>query len=388
MKKIIKALFAHKYAWKFNCNTVDILVFDKEGSENFLDVVSNYNYYILRVREVFYIKYLLKSFQISTNFRKWQFNYYCKIMDDISPKLVITFIDNSHIFWSLDEKYNNKIKFLAIQNANRWIINHKDYPTYISHFFYDKDVKNNVYHSNFACISEHDVDLYTTGGISVENYHPIGSLSIDKHTRNFRKRDNVFDICLVANSINERPVNLKIMEYLAKYIEENDMSACVALKKSCFSKGYKEYFKIFDRYFGNSTTILVPHKEAGVPLGFLDNRNVTLNYTQGSQYLSDVSRVTVGFTSTLLRQTFSRGNKIYPINFEVSDIDSPFNLLPINLRPKNYKDFSEQLSILINADETDYQKDNEKLMRYFDIFDVKNPPSKKLKILIDGLINA
>ena len=178
------------------------------------------------------------------------------------------------------------------------------------------------------------------------------------------------------------------MKYLAKYVEENDVSACVALKKGCFSKGYKEYFKVFDRYFGNTTVILVPHKEAGIPLKLFDDRNLTLNYTQGSQYLSDVSRVTVGFTSTLIRQTFSRGNKVYPINFEISDIDSPFNLLSINLRPESYKEFSDQLSALINEDDIDYQKDNEKIMRYFDIFDVKHPPSERLRVLIDELVNV
>lgn len=388
MQKIAKALFGRKYKWVFNCHAPDILVFDKEGSEFFLGIVRKYNYCILKNREILYIKYLLKSIKFGINFRQWQFNYYCKIIDEINPKLVITYIDNSRTFWDLDRRYSDKIKFLAIQNANRWVVDHKNYPAYISHFFYDKDIKDNVYHSNFACISKYDVDVYNTGGINVENYHPIGSLSIDKHIKNFQKRKKVFDICLVANSINDRPVNLKIMKYLAKYVEENDVSACVALKKGCFSKGYKEYFKVFDRYFGNTTVILVPHKEAGIPLKLFDDRNLTLNYTQGSQYLSDVSRVTVGFTSTLIRQTFSRGNKVYPINFEISDIDSPFNLLSINLRPESYKEFSDQLSALINEDDIDYQKDNEKIMRYFDIFDVKHPPSERLRVLIDELVNV
>jgi hypothetical protein len=386
MKDLIKFLFARKFSWTFKCSKIDILVFDKEGSENFIEILPKYNYFILKNREVLYIKYLIKSFNVNLNFRQWQFNYYCRILEDTRPKLVMTFIDNNSTFWNLDKKFSKTVNFLAIQNANRWVIDHQKYPSYLSHFFYDKSKKNVVYHSNFACVSEHDMDMYNAGGIQVENYHPIGSLSIDKHIKNYQKRNKIFDICLVANSMNDRPVNLKIMEYLVKYVEENDVSACVALKKGFFSEGFKEYFKIFDQYFGNSTVVLVPHKEAGIPPEMIDKRGSFLKYTQGSQYLSDISRVTIGFTSTLLRQTFSRGNKIYPINFEIIDIDSPFSLLNTNLRPQNYEEFSNQLTYLINLDDGDYQKNNKKLMRYFDIFDVNSTPSQKLKNIIDKLV--
>jgi hypothetical protein len=387
VKALIKFFFARKFCWAFKRSNIDLLVFDKEGSEKFIDVLTKYNYFILKNRNVLYLKYLIKSFKFTHKFRQWQLDYYCKILEDIKPKLVITFIDNNPTFWQLDKKFNNQINFLTIQNATRYIIDHKNYPSHLANFFYDSSKKNIVYHSNFACISEVEIDLFSAGGIHVENYHPIGSLAIDKHIINYTKRDKVFDICLVANSRNDRPVNLKIMEYLAKYVEDNNMSACVALKKGFFSVGFKEYFKIFDQYFGNSTVILIPHKESGMTSEIINKRNGSLKYTQGSQYLSDISRVTVGFTSTLLRQTFSRGNKIYPINFEISDLDLPFSLLNTNLRPRNYEEFSNQMSKLINMDDIAYQKENKKLMGYFDIFDVKNPPSEKLKTLIANLIN-
>jgi surface carbohydrate biosynthesis protein len=387
--KIIKLVAKYKYRWALNFDNTSVLIFDEVGSDKVVRALKGIDHGILNIRDVLYLKHLIPSLTklFKYGIKGVYFEYFVRIIDKINPDLVVTLIDNSNVFWRLDRKYTNKIKFLTIQNGNRWIVNHKNYPNYLSHFFYDADVKKDIYHSNFACISNYDMDLYVKNNINVGKYFSIGSLAIDLHSKNYIKRKKIFDICLVANSINDRLVNLRIMEYLVKYVEEYNISACVALKRSCYSAGFKEYMKIFDQYFGNTTIVVVPHKEGGIPLSMVDSRNQTKRPTLGSQYLSDVSEVTIGFTSTMLRQSFARGNKVYPLNFEINEVSPPFDLFSVNLKPESYEDFSEQLSSMLSINSETYCKNNKELMNYMDVFDINVSPSERLRTVIEGLIS-
>lgn len=51
--------------------------------------------------------------------RKVQINYLISIINQIEPKFVITTIDNSSAFSFLTKYFENKIKFIAIQNGTR-----------------------------------------------------------------------------------------------------------------------------------------------------------------------------------------------------------------------------------------------------------------------------
>jgi len=388
--EIIKLILKYEYKWTLDFDNTIVLIFDKCGSDKVSQALEGVNHNTLNTRECLYLKNLIpvlvKSFKCG--FKDVYFKYLVNIIDELNPKLVVTFVDNNSIFWKLDKKYENKIKFLTIQNGNRWIANNADYPNYLAHFFYDVNVKKDIYHSNFACISDYDRDLYIKNNINVGKYYPIGSLSIDLHNKHHIKRKKVFDICLVANSINDRLVNLKIMKYLAKYVEEYNVSACIALKRSCYSIGYRKYMEIFDQYFGNTTVVVVPHKEDEIPLSMINLRRQVKKPTLGSQYLSDVSEVTIGFTSTMLRQSFARGNKVYPLNFEINEVSPPFDLFAVNLKPNNYKEFSEQLSDMLNINPKLYYQNNKKLMNYMDVFDINESSGEKLKFVVESLLDS
>jgi len=176
------------------------------------------------------------------------------------------------------------------------------------------------------------------------------------------------------------------MKYLLDYVNEYNVSACVALKRSAYSKGFKEYFSIFDKYYGNSTVILIPSKEHGICSSMISARYSVKRPVLGSQYLSDASEITLGFGSTLLRQSFSRGNKICPINFENDEASPPYDLLNINLRP-SYKEFVEQLNSLLNMSKKEYLSTNGKIMQYLDTFDVDSSPIKKLRLIIKEMLS-
>ena len=46
-------------------------------------------------------------------------NYLIALIKSYNPKVVITSIDNSQEFYSVSKNLNNKIKFIALQNATR-----------------------------------------------------------------------------------------------------------------------------------------------------------------------------------------------------------------------------------------------------------------------------
>ena len=383
----VRFLFSKKYNWSIRGS--DICIFDEGGSQHIVAALHDYDYCILRLRDTLYLKHLLPLIPALLLFRtkNLHFRYCCSLINDINPRIVITFVDNSQLFWRLDKEYVNKIKFLTIQNGNRRFIKHNNYPNYLSHFWYPDKIVKYKYHSNFLCFSNYEVDLYTRHGVKVDHYYPIGALSSSIHTEHYVKRKKIYDVCLIANSKNNRPSNLKIMKYLLDYVDEYSISACVALKRSVYSEGYKEYMEIFDRYFGNSSVVVIPNKEHGITSSMMSNRYSVKRPISGSQYLSDVSEVSLGFASTVLRESFSRGNKIYPIDFEINETSPPYDLLNVNLKP-SYKEFVEQLNYLLNVSQELYIDSNRKLMRYLNVFDVDSPPSKKLRFLIKQFLSS
>lgn len=389
LRKIIKFLSSKKYKW--NVKKTEVCIFDEAGSKYIVKALTGIDYYILNTRDYMYIIPLLRLFNeiLRLKVDDLYHNYLCHIIKENNPKLVVTYIDNFAHFWRLDKKFGQTIKFLTIQNGmRRFQGNSKIWPEYLDHFFYTK--QDPVYHSNFACISDYEKDVYSYHEYSnsqaiVKNFFPIGSLAISDHIEHYVKRKKIFDICLIGNSTNERPVNIKIMQYLSKFVDEHSVSACVAIKESTYSNDWKEHFSIFDEFFGDSTIILIPSKNVNVPSSVIKKRHEVKHPVHSSSYLSDVSEVTIGFASTLLRQTFSRGNKIYPLNFEVDDAGAPFDIQGVKLNP-TYEEFEKQLNALLIEDQDDYCKRNKEFMRYVDIFDPNDTPVAKLQRVILKLI--
>ena len=118
MLKIIKKLFlVKKVDFKKNIKK-EVILYDDFLGDLLKKIISKENFYVLYTRfEYINLRILLKllfSFKLNT------INYICEIINEIQPKLVITFIDNDEKFWLLKKKINNKkIKFVLIQNGWR-----------------------------------------------------------------------------------------------------------------------------------------------------------------------------------------------------------------------------------------------------------------------------
>ena len=101
------------------------MIYDDINTQFIELLLKNKKFFILPSR-VERIKQIYISFEIIKSIIKNVFkfslkqNYLTAIISQISPKIVITHIDNSHDFFYFNENFEKtKIKFVAIQNSGR-----------------------------------------------------------------------------------------------------------------------------------------------------------------------------------------------------------------------------------------------------------------------------
>jgi hypothetical protein len=161
-----------------------------------------------------------------------------------------------------------------------------------------------------------------------------------------------------------------MIDYIFRYLETWDIKVCIALKAIHGESNVKVNLLEFDK--------------------LLNFNNVTLveRLDHSSSYSSDISEVTIGHGTTLLRQTFARGNKIYPMNFVDPTMSPPYDLLGFSLSP-TYSEFESHLNHLLSINPKEYREKNKKIMNYLETFDKDNPPHKRFESLVgDFIANA
>jgi hypothetical protein len=347
------------FTWNVVANK-NIVILDGKVSEKLIPCFGGHDFFIIKNIDTLYLKPLLLAIflDISFNLRKILFNYHLRMIYEINPRLVITFTDTSPLYWELDKKIHNQINFLTIQNAQHYVRGEEGLMPGYEHLF----LSSRPYYSNLACISQFDVDYYMNNGVTVENSHKIGSLKISDYIFQHTAQKKVFDICLVTNSINNRDANIAVWKLVLKYMSSYDILVCIALKSN-----YDYQNQVLYDMFQNTNAVFCRRTE------------------YSSHYLTDISEITIGFSSSLLRQSFARGNKIYPLNFSSHVFDLPYSLLKVKLSP-SYNQFESHLNYLLTLDHQVYKDKNDKMMKYFDIFDLNSTPENKLKRIIQKLI--
>jgi hypothetical protein len=364
IKNLLPA-FQRKLLWSLPKNQ-SIVILDEGGSEYLIPSLGNTEYFILKKRSTIYLKYLLAAifFDMQTKIRDLSYCYNARMIERLNPILIITYISNCPLYWRLDKGFK-KGKFLTVQNSNHFINSPPNLPKDYQHSFLEKT----PYFTHLACISKYDVDYFSKMAIEVENYYPIGTVRASKYMAGFSKKSKIFDFCIVTNSLNSRPENIKLWEYILKYIETHNVTACLALKRNSTEGCFKAHIEGLEKFYASSKVKVIEQ-----------NKDSTQN-------ASDISKVTIGSHSTVLRQTFSRGNKIYPINFVHSAMSPPYHLLGYPLDP-TYDKFHSHLDYLLAMDQKVYSERYRELMKYLDIFSPENPPTKKLENLIKELVSS
>ena len=96
----------------------EVLIYDRVGSEAFLDYLKNKEVHILESRgesvNLFVLIKAIVKYGLRVNLEKYQAEY----IKLISPKLIITFIDNTITFYRLKKHYEEGF-FISVQNGFR-----------------------------------------------------------------------------------------------------------------------------------------------------------------------------------------------------------------------------------------------------------------------------
>ena len=140
------------------------------------------------------------------------------------------------------------------------------------------------------------------------------------------------------------------------------MKVCVALKRSPSNKDFAEYYQELNYLFGDFA-FLIPNNSSNVGLMFS-------------------SEVVIGIISTSLRDVFSLGKKIYPINFGPLELNSYMNFLNINLKPSQ-EEFNNQLEELLKMSNKSYFSKYEHIFKYLGSFPQDVRPTERLSTLIE-----
>ena len=360
----------------------DILIFEDTNTDYIIPLCDNFSYKILDtyltnpsicIRTIINtLKFLFFGNSIKTS--------YCSaIIKQTNPKIVITFIDNSVLFYSVARVLHKEIYFLAIQNASR----------YDTLELSDKKARK-IFIPNFACFGEYEKDMYISRGANVGAYYPIGSLRESYFRKYLKMQDDItlrkydYDICLVSEAspgYDKRYPGLedaigRIAQYAIRYCKENNLKLVIAGKRDFFAPFYSGYQNNeiesawYEKYTGNSVKI-TPRVRDEFTTYNLVNR----------------SRLALSIMSTSLREGAGRGNKVLFCNFSNHKV---FNF-PVegimSLTEGDYNSFSSRVTDILNYSKDEYNSKTNNTNKYVMNNSDKLPTDVVLKNMISNLIN-
>lgn len=325
---------------------VSILVIDSGGhdvSELFVPLFRNASYACIEPKKLgrhITLSVILRTFYYSLLTRSILVGYITALVRSIRPSIVLTFVDNSLLFQRLARLHKNKgPRFLAIQNGVRMLArdNPKGTPQ--------------VYHSEFACLGQHDVEQYKRHGAQVDYFYPIGSLR-DSYYRERQPRPPAikhFDLCLISQIKPQHykayPQTMRsltlLAQYLKRFCEAHGTRLCVAARRHPETNA--RLFEWEKSWF---------HEHIGAWAEVIPN--APGEYT--SYALVDQSRVSLAQHTTLLHEGFGRGNRVMSCNF-TGDPQYDFPVEgPWKLNTPDYEAFEAQLLRLLKMSDDEYSR--------------------------------
>ncbi|APW44186.1 hypothetical protein RS694_17735 [Rhodoferax saidenbachensis] len=287
-----------------------------------------------------------------------QESYFAVLLRRLRPAIVITFIDNSDLFYRVARINHTRMRFLAIQNAARYDVVEL-LPEKAQHIFLPE----------FACFGEYEKDLYTSKGAQVGAFYPIGSLR-ESYFRRFWKDAHAtapahsyeYDLCVVAEASpgwnklypgSEDAIG-RVASYAVRYAKEHGLRIVIAGKRDV-SPGQERAsihqrdveLAWYQRYIGTETPITPRVRDQFTTYGLISK-----------------SRLSLALMSTALREAANRGCKVLFCNFSK---DPRWNFCVDgvwSLTKDSYEEFSDRVSHLLAMSEQDYLAQSAKMSAY------------------------
>ena len=360
IKKIIlifKILFNAKFIFS-NPKNKELLIFDGNTLEELKHVIAGYNYSILetridRVREIYLSKEIL--YLIINNFQKNIFNsYLLSIIDQINPKIIFTYIDNSYRFSKFSKLRGNKYRFIALQNGAR-------YEHRIIKNLRKKKIKTPIEKFNipiFLCFGDHEINDYNKTKQNVKNFYKVGSLKLanfllkKKQTKKDNKINNKkFDILLISdancwdlilNKLNypiEKGV-ITLIKFTIRFAIQNRLKIKIA------ARSHKNHFYNENIFYKKNLT----NEEYRFLL-----KNIFFRSKNYKTYeIMQKSKITIGTMSTMLRENLYMEGKTLACNFTKTNIfDFPIKGI-CSLNDNDFNKFEKRAKKIISISKNHY----------------------------------
>lgn len=254
--------------------------------------------------------------------------YYWAMLDQIRPKVVITFIDTVSPFYRLSRIVKG-VTFIAVQNGNRWHLIDTMAKAEIPHFF---------------CFGEFETQQYKRFGHHVDFFYPVGAIKGDYAGRTLESKyeEQYFDIVLVSqwrehimvhNSIPDvRDAFLMLNDFLLRFVESRKLRLAIACAVSSESE-----INYYNSKFGALATV-IPNS----------SKEMT------TYKLMKASQVVVTNWSTAGLEALGWGKKTLFCNFSSNPINGFPTDGPWNFTGKDFNHFNQKLTKLIEMSHEEF----------------------------------
>ena len=362
----------------------EILIYDQVGSEFIIEALGGtFSWQVLRTRGrrinlhptvlLRLWSAFIRSYRVEkslTTVRRSRLVAELAEISAISPRAVLTFVDNSARFNVLSRLYP-EAAFLAVQNGFRGI-----------------EVGGMAHYlsaTNFFCFGEDTKNRYQRFGCNIDNYIIGGSLKDGLYRgRHYEPPDHVFDYCWISQF---RPVrfsrtlpglaqsSILLLKFLSEFCEENSKSLVIA--GSCKPDLVEQEVQFLSSFVDVERISFVPNDPS----------------TFSSYQIIDQSEVSVTVNSTLGFEALSRGKKVIFCNFtddEYYDVPSMDEDAPwiIKGSATTYALFAKKLENAYQMSRREWRKVTDRDAQNFVNTSVSTLPQEVLRREVTRLVSG
>ena len=369
----------------------EIIVFDGVSMPDLKFVLEERSYLVIENRKerikviylgLFFLINCLKNFFLNiTKNNNLHTIYLLTLIEMINPRIVLTSIDNSFKFSDLARLLDKKIKFIAIQNANRFDFELNEYR--LKKKLINKDLNKNYYYvPHYLCFGQNEIEEIKKYNLNINKVSIIGSI----RTANFHeylRRNNIqlsknkYDLCLISepatnvnkllNCENFEQTIAQIASNTIKYSIQNNLKLVFLQKKALNSQELNKEFKFYEKYLNK---------------GEIDYLKKNLNFEKKnypSYFGLFQSHVAIASQSTLLSDKIGYKEKILSIS-PTEDLPYKFKLGGIcKLIGKDYNEFENRLSEILKMNISQYLSKLDRPPEYIMEFDKDSSAITKVK---------
>ena len=185
---------------KFKLPKADLVLFDEVNKQIVIDsILRDFDYFILETRGkilivnyyiifqiIIHIFQIIKKKKFINKLRELKKLYFISIIDYVSPKVVLTYIDNDPYFHEIC-RVRKKIIGIAIQNGLR------------THYNYHDNTNNSYFIPYYFVHGNHAESVYKKYSHQFKKIFVVGSIKLDYFLSKQKViEDKQFELCLIS----------------------------------------------------------------------------------------------------------------------------------------------------------------------------------------------